>query len=417
MPTSSFSTPPRSAMSTSLGDGRLRSRNGKFLHYENSPAHSETRWKLSEMVNPDGSVSVRRRVVNTDGSFSVVQQDYASMDQRILGNYDDLRYEERSLILDDVPSLTQSSPASTSTHSTPLLPPALSFDSFGRHSEGSAGSTFSAHWNKSLTDEDIQKNRVSRGSLEHISSQASSPWDFNGVDISAISVDSSLGYPMVDTSTVIQGNHGNDDNTDSETEWSLLRNEIDEPARIQPFKSKEASPTITGKPPLPHKERIKSKGSPSLESPPRIKRAGLKRDGNLMQPQVKFYSDPGTPISNDSLSDPKPLRNKGALFDMHSLNSNQSNLSGDLMIADLNEEVVYTVRKRTPEDKLGIHVGVRELASGPRLVVSEVRPEGKFAESPIEMGDIVVSINEVNFLRYPNSQEALGKYSRRIFCL
>jgi hypothetical protein len=70
-----------------------------------------------------------------------------------------------------------------------------------------------------------------------------------------------------------------------------------------------------------------------------------------------------------------------------------------------------TVVKRGPSDKIGIHVGLKKLACGIRLVVSKVSPDGKFAKTPIERGDIVVSINGKNFLQDPNTDDALSEYT------
>jgi hypothetical protein len=70
-----------------------------------------------------------------------------------------------------------------------------------------------------------------------------------------------------------------------------------------------------------------------------------------------------------------------------------------------------TVYKHSQPEKIGIYVGLKRFAFGTRLVVSRVAPDGKFADSGVEVGDIVVSINGKSFLENPNSQDAFGKFS------
>jgi len=134
----------------------------------------------------------------------------------------------------------------------------------------------------------------------------------------------------------------------------------------------------------------------------------LKQRETLAKPQVKYYSDPGIQTPATPLG-PRALRTTGALLDAPSLHSNKNDCSTEVSSTTSTDEITYTVRKSAPDDQLGIFVGVRDVGAGPQLVISRVKPGGKFAESPIERGDIVVSINGVNFLRYPNAQEALGK--------
>jgi hypothetical protein len=73
------------------------------------------------------------------------------------------------------------------------------------------------------------------------------------------------------------------------------------------------------------------------------------------------------------------------------------------------QQYVVTVVKKAPSDKLGIHVGLKLLACGRRLVVSKISPDGLFVETPIYCGDIVVSINGKSFLENPSTSTALGK--------
>jgi hypothetical protein len=68
-----------------------------------------------------------------------------------------------------------------------------------------------------------------------------------------------------------------------------------------------------------------------------------------------------------------------------------------------------TVQKATAAEKVGIIVGIQHLDGEERLVVSRISSSGRLANSGIEPGDIIVSINGTNFLNHPSSQTALGK--------
>ena len=67
---------------------------------------------------------------------------------------------------------------------------------------------------------------------------------------------------------------------------------------------------------------------------------------------------------------------------------------------------VVTVHKTSQKDKIGLYVGIKRFSHGTRLVVSRISPDGKFANSGVELGDIVVSINGKSFIENPSSQEA-----------
>lgn len=67
-----------------------------------------------------------------------------------------------------------------------------------------------------------------------------------------------------------------------------------------------------------------------------------------------------------------------------------------------------TVVKKSSDDKVGINVGVRATRQGNRLVVSKISPTGLIADSNVQLGDIVTSINGYNFVAKPDSLVALG---------
>lgn len=68
-----------------------------------------------------------------------------------------------------------------------------------------------------------------------------------------------------------------------------------------------------------------------------------------------------------------------------------------------------TVNKASEQDKLGIYVHVETASYGKRLVVSKVAPDGKFANTKIKEGDVVVSINGEDMTEDPTLEKALSK--------
>ncbi|VEU43397.1 unnamed protein product [Pseudo-nitzschia multistriata] len=66
-----------------------------------------------------------------------------------------------------------------------------------------------------------------------------------------------------------------------------------------------------------------------------------------------------------------------------------------------------TVRKGHRNEKIGIFVHLKRFPFGNRLVVSQISPAGKFADTGIEVGDVVVSINAENMIKDPKTQRAL----------
>ncbi len=70
-----------------------------------------------------------------------------------------------------------------------------------------------------------------------------------------------------------------------------------------------------------------------------------------------------------------------------------------------------TVNKKSKTDKIGIYVHRETLSDGKhRLVVSKVAPDGKFANTRIKEGDVVVSINGQDMTEEPTLERALSTY-------
>ena len=73
-----------------------------------------------------------------------------------------------------------------------------------------------------------------------------------------------------------------------------------------------------------------------------------------------------------------------------------------------------TAYKASKADKIGVYVHVQNFPQGNRLVISRITPDGKFANSIIKEGDIVDSINGEDMTEDPNLKEALGKCVKNI---
>jgi hypothetical protein len=471
-----FETPPRPR--------RLRN-NGLFDNERSQPSY-EQQGKISEMINPDGSVTVRRKILNPDGTSSICQEEYSNLDHHILGNADTVNYEAPSG--DEMPSLERSSSGSSSSASTIKTSPSraayLSSNRyrFPSEKEGMAGRTterptktvpvdlqrnesipiderdmrlqldganpakralrmeltrpvtpiqshnyysqpsrLDARSNVASTPFDDDHNQSELKELRRPANPVpfekelnSSPppdpsyisvstWGIPGADVSAISGDSVV-YPMLEISSAF---HENNEKSDDETEWSLLLDEEDGKPLTVPVR-RENLRDVGGKPPLPNRSRdTGNRSDPAMQSNLVV----MKQAPVLAKPKpkVKYFADPGIASTTTAIGEEHrdDLRDKGALFDAPSMLAHDE--SSETISVPPDKEIVFTVQKYSPDDKIGIFVGVRELADGPRLVVSKVSPTGKFAESPIAIGDTVVSINGKNFLNFPSSEEALGK--------
>ncbi len=75
-----------------------------------------------------------------------------------------------------------------------------------------------------------------------------------------------------------------------------------------------------------------------------------------------------------------------------------------------------TVTKASQSDRIGIYVHRESHAGGHRLVISKVAPDGKFADTKIKAGDVVVSINGEDMTSNPSLERALGKFIVRNLC-
>jgi hypothetical protein len=434
------------------------------------------------MINPDGSVTVRKRIMNPDGSSLIAQEEYSSLDNRILNKPDSATYEDDTTpLLQRSSSYSESTPTRTlgssdqsgngsafSLHSKPKLPMDYSF-STARNTDKSVPSQGPFHEETYWTaDETESSSNISsipfEGSFEESKilglQRPINPVPFeqnkntdssvlsihtlvvNDTDVSAISGDS-MGYPCRDTSTELHEPSNIDSHedsreaapveTDDDSLWSLLHDDLltektatSQTREIQ-TSSKELHPSqnsISIVDPTPATRRIDRSITPpppptTTTTTTTTKTASASipihsnsSQGNLVilkqanviekpKPQVKYYADPKVSRRGEG---PR-AQTKREMYSLPALVEE----STDTQPEGEDQQIVFTVRKKSLDDRIGVFVGVCQLPCGPRLVVTKVSSNGKFAESPIEKGDIVVSINGKDFLNNPNSEEALGK--------
>jgi hypothetical protein len=127
--------------------------------------------------------------------------------------------------------------------------------------------------------------------------------------------------------------------------------------------------------------------------------------------ESSIFQDVTTPYENNYLDDIL-----GQLQDSNVNHSSPPDISNGISYLD-EDHCDYaphihsvTVYKNSQSDKIGIYVGLEKFDFGNRLVISMIAPNGKFADSGIEVGDIVISINSESMVEDPSPQRASGKY-------
>ena len=159
--------------------------------------------------------------------------------------------------------------------------------------------------------------------------------------------------------------------------------------------------------PTPPSSREKNSPADTYESFDSLMSSNTERDSRNGQEEIemnksryvsrtKSLFDSSTVDSESLRTDPMQLRDRKTGY-----TSSDQSLS-------TTRGFNVTVVKKTPNDKLGINVGRKKTRFGHRLIVTKISPTGLFVDSPIEVGDIVQSINGIDFLGNPNSSKALG---------
>lgn len=123
--------------------------------------------------------------------------------------------------------------------------------------------------------------------------------------------------------------------------------------------------------------------------------------------------------SGDSIFDDVPqMSNVGSAFENTYVGgrSSSSKNRNKISYADSDKEqqvpnlYSVTVTKTSASDRIGIFVHREDFAGGHRLIISKVAPDGKFADTKIKEGDVVVSINGEDMTSNPSLERALSKF-------
>jgi C-terminal processing protease CtpA/Prc len=83
----------------------------------------------------------------------------------------------------------------------------------------------------------------------------------------------------------------------------------------------------------------------------------------------------------------------------------------------LSGAIVVNVKEMNHSDEPGLRMGIKETSNGRVLFVSDIIPSSPFAKTPLRIGDIILSINNVSLhenVDVVNAYAALGKSGNRI---
>jgi hypothetical protein len=435
----------------------------------------ETNWKVSEMINPDGSVTIRRKVSNADGTWTIFEEEFPYVNGSLPADMSNASIPLPAHMLKDnvgIPSLqpcesSDSSDSSMSSAATVKTSPSRAplhsdrslssntglqrqQDRWERKIEKLAERDIETMHNSSVysmavsskhreihrkteveSDEESSESSESEwtdasstGAIESsgdfsrprnpipfgkskypgsksslsMSTSPTSTWN----DISGTANDP-MAYPGYDTITIMREEDDEDDG--SVSEWSLLLQPLTPTTSVKGHGAKSSS--------VPHNYSTSETETSSSETiwiePETIERD---KSSNSERPHSIPIAKPTPRRKYVSKEEGQAKqRNIEALLDLDLRSLNTEETEPKPKASRTNEEWIVTVRKKSSSDKIGIFVGLKRLACGIRLVVSKVSPDSLFFETPIETGDIVLSINGINFVEDPSTEDALGKYS------
>jgi len=365
---------------------------------------SENQFKVSEIVNPDGSVTVRNLLINEEGIWTKQEQ---KIDNRRCDRlHRPSRYATRGTNFDRNDHRTQI----IGTDDIPAMQPVDSFSSGSSYSSG----------------EEAVAHRLRRQRLAHSSTKLFDP-SSNSTTGSRTPERAQYEGQKVIPSLYAGG-----------TPPPIPRS----PGRPQTMNTTVYSPTYspTNLPTNRSTTSSRRKQSRPKNSPRRVafseplsfesvEDGRILKNGNydFMKSDVlaDIYSDidvPGHRAVNQSFTseydgdssifDDLPQTSKDAYERQQSALPKRPNR---ISYVDNDKErpipnlYSVTVHKISKADKIGIYVHLDDSSSyGKRLVVSQVAPDGKFANTIIKEGDVVVSINGEDMIEDPNLQRALN---------
>jgi hypothetical protein len=360
-------------------DGIRYLRNGLSLYDEESSVF-EANWKVSEIVNPDGSVSIRRKILNRDGSQIITQEEYPYLS----GNLPNKIFSKKTVI----PPL-QRCDSDSSMSSIATVKTKGSSKKYSPDRSNISKPTLRKQWRTPpRKNENLQWSQTDDSDSTDMSYLISSD---KSSTFNSTAGTMHFTEPMVSRSDYVH-NWLLDDENSGQHDW--------------PYHSRPMNPV-----PFEDIEQVDSKS--------RISKSVAFTNGisnnSMGYPEYDMSTLHSHNIASvDSPTSERPDTATAFRFKTRPTGERDRSLStvgSEKQPGQSSQTCVVTVVKRGPSDKLGIHVGLKQLVCGIRLVVSRVSPDGKFVNKPIARGDIVCSINGISFLEDPNTDDALGEYT------
>ena len=339
---------------------------------------SQNSWKISEIVNPDGSVTVRRVVRHPDGSRTVEEDEYSGGEEPVPRG----RPRARQPLGDSsfIPS-DQSDTSGDHTEESEHLPSYRRYHESGRHSF------------KSLekSDDSTASSSNRRPILRGISPPRNRPI------VVPKSRKAAVHFNTEDNIDISPPRHyvgENDSFTKSDSDGGSEE-------MVQPQETKSA---------------MKEKAKPNLQLLYDRDRGHFVtipvNSTDAREEQVEGNISSGRRREEPELVVPPILTPIPRRSEMKSIVDTDLSIYSQSVATMATQSHHYTVKvfKRSNLDKIGVHVGLRRTIGGRRLIVSKISPTGLVANSPMQPGDVVVAINGYNFLENPDSHRALGKF-------
>jgi len=382
----------------------------KTDHYSEISKITSSEFKVSEMINPDGSVTVRNLVIQEDGTWVRKQEDIDNNNNNNKQNIYQLRskrdiisqrYDCNQFTDSDIPSLKQANSFESSNSSSSDKSDKDHFDH--RIFSESAAHRLREHrlaqiqlmanpssdTANSSTEGSYRSQSVHHQEKElypSIYEGYTTPNSFEPLDQSQTTLFLSPSRIIPPRPACARSNLGN-------INKHVAFFEPVNPARTQPNM---------------HTSSFEAKGHRtdyywSKEEKEQRSETGRSEESSVFRNVTMPYYE------NNNLDDIL-----GQLKDTKLHHKFSSDLSNDTSYFDedqggytphINSVTVY---KNSLSEKIGVFVGVEKFVLGDRLVMTKIPANGKFADSGIEVGDIVISINGENMIDDPTPQRALN---------
>jgi hypothetical protein len=355
----------------------------------------EATWKVSEIVNPDGSITVRRKFVNPNGSKIVREEEYPHFHQ----------YQEAKMLQNDSSDREYQSTETescTSSNATPKASPSrpkhphhrVTWDPSASKHQDDAASTDLSYLTSSECSPPARKGKsahnAGRSSNKGTVQCCLKPTECDGFIFEREEkVDFRLRPRPVNPVSIEVDQHAHTTTRGGRGLTPISR------SHDQGYKSSQYSfdPYESGLE-LSILTEI-SEHSNDSASAEQMKNSRTERIHTA------------TSKSDDSLNLNPSIDNVNAHGSLHQFGKSFAQRKAKSY--SHSQVFTVTVVKDDPKAKIGIHVGLKYFTSGPRLIVTRILPDGPFMNTPVECGDIILSVNGKDCIHHPNTAAVLGK--------